>query len=374
MTDLANRILRSFSLVVTDRRWAAPLSAGALGFGIFAGVAIGPNAAGTLAGGPQLIEIPLADGGEEASTEAGAEAGGALAGPAGGGAAALEAPPPAPIAPAPVSPAPIEEEPAPERAPPAEEDPEVEEGTELKGVVVHANEAAGSYAVAIMGGELVPIHATQLPAPGSKLTVTAHQLANGSFGEQEKSERVKAKAKEIEFKGVVTYVDPDVPVAGSPYGHLTTGTSPAYTVSGRGASLLVHVDPDPSGVVPELPEVGAYAMVTAAIEPGGELRQRQIEVEDVPPSTYLDLAGIFGAHLPETNQILLSADGVRESEADLTLTVPQTIDATKLEPGDSYLATAEVQADGSLTLKGIAGDEHRKGADDPKSAQGDLKR
>jgi len=357
--SLANSILRSFSLVVTDRRWAAPLSAAALGFGIFAGVAIGPNAAGTLAGGPQLIEIPLADGGEEASPEAG----GALAGPAGGGAAvgALEAPSaPAPIAPAPVSPAPIEEEPAPERAPPAEEDPEVEEGTELKGVVVHANEAAGSYAVAIKGGELVPIHATKLPAPGSKLTVTAHQLANGSFGEDEKPQRT-GKATDVAFKGVVTYVDSDP-------------ADPSYTVSGRGASVLVHVDPDPSGALPELPEVGAYATVKAAIEPGARLVQRQLEIEEVPPSTYLDLAGILSEVLPQSAQIMLSADGSNESEADLTLTVPPKIKLPKLAVGDSYLVTAEVQADGSLTLKGIAGDEHRKGADDSASAQGDLKR
>jgi hypothetical protein len=379
MSDLANRILRSFSLVVTDRRWAAPLSAAALGFGIFAGVAIGPNAAGTLAGGPQLIEIPIAgDGGEEASSEAGSEAGSALAGPVGGGGGggALEAPlTPAPIEPAPL-PAPIEEDPAPAPPPPSPsaEEPEAAEGTELTGTVADANEAAGSYAVAIEGGELVPVHAAKLPTPGTKLTVIAEQLANGSFGEVQKPERVKAKAKEIEFKGVVTYADPDVPVISRPYGREITGTSPGYTVSGRGASLLVHVDPDPSGALPELPEVGVYATVTAAIEPGGALEQREIEIEAVSPSTYLDLAGIVSEVMPESAQILLSADGSGESEADLTLTVPSVIKLPELKVGDSYLATAEVQEDGSLSLAGIASDERRKGADDPKTAQGDLKR
>ena len=46
-----SRVLRGAALVVTDRRWAAPLSAMALGFGLFVGVAIGPGAAGTLATG-----------------------------------------------------------------------------------------------------------------------------------------------------------------------------------------------------------------------------------------------------------------------------------------------------------------------------------
>ena len=38
------------------------------------------------------------------------------------------------------------------------------------------------------------------------------------------------------------------------------------------------------------------------------------------------------------------------------------------------MATANVGADGVLTLAGIASDEHRKGADDATTAQGDLKR
>jgi hypothetical protein len=354
MRDLANRILHSFSLVVTDRRWAAPLSAGALGFGIFAGVAIGPSAAGTIAGTSPIVE--LVGGGDESSPETseGEGLGGALAG------GTLEAPPLAPIEPAPLAPAPEAEAPAPKSPPPSKEEPAEEEGTELTGTVVHANDAAGSYALTIKGGELVPVHAAALPTPGTKLTVIAKQLANGSFGEGEKPKRT-GKATEAELKGVVTYVDPDP-------------ADPAYTLSGRGASLLVHVDPDPSGAVPQLPVVGAYAMVTAAIEPDGKLRQREIEIEDVSPATYLDLAGIVGEAPPETNQLLLSADDIRESEADLTLTVPAKIDTKKLKPGDSYFATAEVQPDGSLALKGIASDEHRKGADDGTEAQGDLTR
>ena len=61
MTGLSNRVLRAFSLVVTDRRWAAPLSAMALGFGLFIGVAVGPDAAGSLAGSPLIVELPASE-------------------------------------------------------------------------------------------------------------------------------------------------------------------------------------------------------------------------------------------------------------------------------------------------------------------------
>lgn len=370
MRNVSAQVLRAFALVVTDRRWAAPLSAMALGFGVFVGVAIGPSTTGTLAGGPRIIEMPGFGGGEieeEGGGEAagsGAPLAGRVAGGAGGG-AGLGALASSPLAPAPVA-EPVEEEaePAPEAKQPAdktsEEEDEDEEATELKGVVVHANEPAGSYALAIAGGELVPVHARELPAPGAKLTVTASRLANGAFAEEEKPKQ-GGKATQAVFRGVVTYADPDP-------------ADPAYTVSGRGASLLVHIPLDPTGAVPVLPAVGAYVDVTAAIEPDGKLVQRQLKVEPGVPTTYLDLAGIAGEVLPETGQLLFSADSTRESEADLTLNVPASIDAMKLKPGDSYLATATVEPDGTLTLSGIAGDEHVKGADDPSLAQGDLKR
>jgi hypothetical protein len=44
-----------------------------------------------------------------------------------------------------------------------------------------------------------------------------------------------------------------------------------------------------------------------------------------------------------------------------------------VEVGESYIATAEVQPDGSLLLAGLASDEHLEGADDAALTQGDLK-
>ncbi len=362
---LLDTAARGAALVVTDRRWGATLSAAALGFGLFAGVAIGPGTPGSLATAPlRLIEAPgpvavAGDGGD----------------PAGKGAAS------APIASA--APEPVGEEPVPleafsstvplegesEASPTAASDPKPAaspeepagpESTQLQGTVVHANPAAGSYALAIEGGELVPVHARVRPAPGTKLSLTARRLANGTLAEEGKPER-GGTAKQATFRGVVTFVDPD-PVA------------PAYALSGRGASLLVRVSPDPTGIVPTLPTLGTYLTATVALEEDGTLVQRAVEVEPGEPATYLDLAGVYAGLDPETGRLLLSADDTRAGEQDLLLTVPPAIDASKLTPGDSYVATATVEPDGSLQLAGIASDEHTKGADDPGSAQGDLKR
>jgi hypothetical protein len=370
IAELSDRFLRAASLVVTDRRWAATLSATALGFGLFVGVAIGPGAAGTVASGAQRIVMPSPSGatsegrgrrGRRGSVRPRRSAGGG----GGGGEEAFpsEPLPPAsePFIPLESEPPPPAEEPAPAKAPtPTAEEPAGVEATELKGTVVHANPAAGSYALAIKGGELVPVHAGKLPQAGAKLTVDGLQLANGTFSEQEKP-KSSGKATQATLRGVVTFVKPD-PLA------------PAYTVSGRGASLLVQVSPDPAGAVPPLPVLGARVTVDAAIEAKGVLRQQKLEIEAGEPSAYLDLSGIYNGTHPETGQLLLSADDTRASEADLAFTVGPKVEIAKLRKGDSYLATAEIAEDGSLRLMGIASDEKLKGADDPKAAQGDLKR
>lgn len=362
-----NRLLRAASLVVTDRRWAAPLSAMALGFGLFIGVAIGPGASGTLATGvPQVIEIPSFSGGTNSGEgEGDGSSGAAFSGPATGGGGSGATALPSTVAPLstyvepPAAPLPTKQPSSPAPVPAGSTDEEPDE-QEMSGTVVHANPAAGSYALALSGGELVAIHAARLPKPGEKLRVPIRRLANGTLAEADRSTK-SGTATRAGFNGTVTYANPD-PLA------------PAYTVSWLGASILVQAPPDPTGAPPMLPALGVYVTVEVAIEPGAPLQQRQVKVDEVPPSTYLELSGIYAGLSSDTGQLLLSADDNRESGVDLTLTVPPGIDPSRLKVGDSYLATATVEEDGSLTLAGLAGDERTRGADDASSAQGDLRR
>jgi hypothetical protein len=393
MRDMRDSVLRAVSLVVTDRRWAAPLSAMALGFGLFLGVAIGPGAAGGLAVGPgQILAVSPVDTGQ-ANTSGGEdlEAGGfPEAEPSAGEAEPFEAPLEAEFAPEPLTSEPEEEAPREEEpaGPAPEEEPETE-AVELAGTVVHVNPAAGSYTLATKGGELVSLHAAKLPPAGSKFSVEGMPLTNNTFAEEER-ERAGAATKAT-LRGVVTYVDPD-------------SADPAYTVSGRGSSILVHVAPEPA---PQLPALGAYATVGVGIQkapaaepalpapaeappaeaptcvpdpglappapPAKIVVQRQLSTEP-EPATYVDLAGIVSAVCPATGQLLISADDLREGEADLLLAVPTGIKTAKLKVGDSVLATATVGEDAALTLAGLASDERTKGAEDAASAQGDLKR
>lgn len=388
LRDLREGVLRAFSLVVTDRRWAAPLSAMALGFGLFLGVAIGPGAAGSLAGDagsivafapteeeePEAVETASR---EEPSSEPEAEAE-PLVEPE-PFESSLEEPvlEPAPLA----APAPEEE------APPAEE-PVEEEATEaqqLKGAVVHVNPAAASYTMAIAGGELVSVHAGKLPAAGEKLTVEAAPLPNNTFAEEDREKGGTTKQESI--RGVVTWVSADP-------------ARPTYAVSGRGSSILIQ------GAADQLPVPGAYATVGIQIEPPPAapappetpppapegapacapdpalppapapkqvLVQRSLKAE-AEPATYFDLAGIVSAVCPATGQLLISADDTRASESDLLVAVPPAIKTAKLKVGDSVVATATLEAGVPLTLAGLASDEETRGAEDASLAFGDLKR
>jgi hypothetical protein len=404
---MISQVLRWAALPVTDRRWAAPLCAVALGFGLFAGVAIGPGAAGTFAtGAAQIIEIPGFGGGDAAgeSDEGAHVAQAAGADSAGGGGSSGEAALPelpssefeGESAPLPESPPPSEEPVPPEEEGGGEPEPQV-----LAGTVLHVNAAAGSYTLAEPSGVLDVLHAGKPPQPGTKVSVPTRLLANGTFAEAGKRSRTGTRAR-ASFSGVVTYVDASL-------------AAPAYTVSKRGASLLVHVHPDPSGAPPVLPALGAFAEVTVDIEkvppptepaPGAEatatpeapapeaapapaactpdlsnpppeakpsamLWQRQVNAAGAP-FTYSDFAGIVTAVCPDSGQLLISADDIRESAHDLTFSVPTDIDPSKVTVGQSVLATATIAADGSLALTGLASDERRKGADNVALTQGDL--
>jgi hypothetical protein len=361
------RLLRWASLPVTDRRWAAPLAALALGFGIFAGVAIGPGAAGTFAtGAPQIIEVPGFSGGTDGGSGGGDGGSPIAAAPEsseslggeenGGGESSASFAPVAPLEEEVSEPAGEEGSPSPAAAPKAEEEPAQPEKQELTGTVVHVNPAAGSYTVAEAGGVMSAVHAGKLPAPGIAVEVPIKALANGTLGEAGTRRKTATKAV-AEPAGIVTFVNPD-PAA------------PAYAISNRGSSVLVRVQPDANGAPPPLPVLGAYGTVQVAIE-AGVLWQRQLSAGGAP-FTHADLEGIVAAVDLETARLTISADDVRESGQDIVLAIPSQIDATALAAGDSVLASADIAADGTLTLTGLASDERLKGAEDTAATQGDL--
>lgn len=358
------RLLRWAALPVTDRRWAAPLLAVALGFGLFVGVAIGPGARDTFAtGAAQIIEIPSFDrGADDRGGGGGGVAPAAAAAPVSSGSlvggeesapAFASAATPEEFAAEPEA----SEEPTGQAAvPKAEEEPVQPEEQELLGTVVHVNPAASSYTVAETGGVMNAVHAGKLPAAGAAIEVPIRALANGTLAEVGKRHKTGSDARAT-LAGIVTFVVAD-PAA------------PAYTVSNRGTSVLVHVQPDPTGLPPALPALGAYVTVAVGIETG-LLWQRELAGSGAP-FTHSDFEGIVATVDAEASQLAISADDVRESAQDIVFVVPPEIDLTGVTIGDSVVVAADIGADGSPALTGLASDERLAGADDTNATQGDL--
>lgn len=394
-------LMRWAALPVDDRRWAAPLSAVAVGFGLFISVAIGPGISQTLGTAQQLVEAPVdGNAGSGAHKPATADASPVLGSPVDntptppGGSPSVPAPsspvlPPAPpiaaVPPAAEQPAPEPQDPNP--TPPAD-DPKPEPVV-FKGTVVRVNDAAASYVLATAKGQINAIHATKLPDAGTKLSVAVKELANGTYAEDGK-EDVSGDAKKAKLQGLVTYAD---------------GETGAYTVSRKGASVLIH--PDSSVQPPSAPAVGAQvtveAQLTDAPDPQPEPPTAPIatpvatppagcgtapEPPD-PPKTivtetarttdiefigYSDFEGLVEGVCPDAKQLILSADDLRESGADLTFDVADDagIDLSALKPGDAIDASAVIDQDTlGLSLTGVSSDEKIKGADDADLAQGD---
>lgn len=409
--------LRWAALPITDRRWTAPLSAAAVGMGLFVGVAIGPGTESSLGIPARTIVVVRPAGGEPQSLPAADSApkpgGGAaatppeLASPAPSQPTPPVAPPPSapsqsvPAVPTLPAPAPVQSvEANPTTTTDADDETTTTQDTEpeplvLKGTVVHVNRLARSYALASRTGEISAIHSLDLPKVGNRLEVPVRGLANETYAEEGNRKRT-GRVNSARVQGVVTYAD---------------RATAAYTVSAVGASLLIHPDPaDQSPPAP--PSVGSQVTVSAAFEAGSDEPASAPPTADGPPATTtttvptapptaprqpgacadgplpprapdviltersrrvdvgfvadVDLAGIVQGLCRQGGELVLSADDLDESAADVALRVDgdSGLDLSSWHPGDVVTASATIERGSTqLELTGVASDDGAKGAD-----------
>jgi hypothetical protein len=346
-------------------RQAAVYVAVALSTGIILGTAIGPGSGGAK---PLLVGNPLPR----------AAAGGPAAAPAPPVSAPLEAPsgdltsdapasvasavasaPAETAAPAAETSVPLDESapvgepapaPAPEQAPSDEND--------LAGTVVHTNPQAKSYTLATSQAELIVVHAKKLPDPGTKLKAKVKHLQNGTMSEV--SSKEKGSQRTAKLRGTVTYVADD---------------AHSYTVSVRGVSLLVTApDAAPTGERPKLRSLVALEVRLEDPPPDASVpvivRETSLKLEGDATGP-VELEGTVGAVDAAARTITLSADDRRDTQKDLTMSVPDSIDLSKLKKDDVLIATADIDPQGAYGLTGSWEDGSVKLADDPASALGD---
>ena len=398
-TALRFASMRWAALPVIDRRWTAPLSAIALGFGLFVGVAIGPGTQGSLGTTrPVMVQVPDPNDPAPRFRPRRPSPGGRVTPARHRPGRAQQAD--SPFDPPTSSSPPIDSSPFPSvpttpttpsfPTPPTTTIPPVDNTggttttdqtqtgdetsttTTFTGTVVHLNPKAGSYTLAA-DGELIAIHSGHLPDIGETLEVDTLTLANGTYGEDGDRQR-SGKRGRASLGGVVTFRDPKTGI---------------FTLSATGASVLVRGGaqrtPPPLGKradvevrfadhPEELPiapaghegcEQAAGAPEGTADLPraGGDRPHRRRGTR--PHSSTADIEAIVeGVCRSNPRKLVVSADDLRESGQDIPVGVPQKFQFANIETGDVVKLSASIGESGNYTLTGIASDERRQAADD----------
>ena len=429
-------MLRWASVPVTNRRWTAPLSAAALAMGLFVGVAISPRVddtqgapASVFAAAAPVEPVPalLPPSGGAAESSPGGDAAAEVPKPP-------KAPsiPDNPSTTPPVFPTPDLFTPSTPITPitPAEDTitetttetstTTTDEGTttgalELAGTVAHVNPLARSYRSPTADGRL-SADPREEPAEGGDEAQGAgppareRDLRRGRPAQQEGHPRLRRG------RGLVPWRDP--------------GNS-RFTISADGVSALVVADGSLT-----IPNVGALVVVTARIEPSPRRRTRvrrgrpspQTTTTETPPTTTttpdddddrsgdgrpsaphrsrrppglrrraapargaevvltatkIDVdtpfvgsgsaEGVVQGVCASNDELIISADDQRASEADVTLELPagSEIDLDSLHPGDVVDVALTIDEQSKrLELTGVGRDEGAGEADDPALLQG----
>ena len=269
----------------------------------------------------------------------------------------------------------------------------------LAGVVATVAADGESFVLAARDGRVLHVHASGCGvAPGDDLHLRARQLANGTWS----ADRVRrvASADTLRVVGTVVWSDP------------ATGR---YALGARGALLFVTVPPaPPSTPAPEAPADSQATTTTTTPAPeaptetqttpaaptapavpalGTQLRVRlqPVAAHDGQPATLveqvrrdapppadpaapappLELVGLVQATDPQAHTLVLALDADAQPPLTVTLSVPATVDLTKLLPAERIAVTALAQPDGSLALSGVSPDGDALTADDATAFQGD---
>ena len=385
--------LRWAALPIVDRRWTAPMSAIALGFGLFIGVAIGPGTQGSFGTTkPMVIRVPAPTQTAEApQSHGGSRSSGHQSSPS-GPTSTPSSPPPSSTPSPPDFNAPNFDTPSvPSFPTPPSTTPYVppatttsttsttttttttDTTTTFTGTVVHLNPHAASYTLATADGRLVALHSHTPPTMGKSVEVDGRRLANGTYSEVGNRSEHGTKGRAT-FDGTVSFSDP---------------VDGVYTVSAPGVSLAVR-----GGLKHGPPRVGARVELDAKIadhpedlpvsEPGdpgcgqappapkppnSSLEQVKVTVTDDARAASTDVEGIVEGVCRNDRKLIVSADDLRESGHDVSIAVPSSLKISPLKNGQVLKLSASIGDSGALSLSTVAGDEGAHGAEDTQLVQ-----
>jgi phage baseplate assembly protein gpV len=234
------------------------------------------------------------------------------------------------------------------------------QASSLKGTVVHHNHKAHSFVVANASGRMSAVHATRTPRVGSKVTVTASQLANGTFN----AARIHARgrAHHARLRGIVTFVD---------------RRHRRFTLSDNGASVLVRFARTHKARQADLPTPGSQVTVVSDLDRSDDssvvTTPGAVQTDQAPSAGQpVDIEGSILAVDTTSRTLTISADDDNASGQAISVVLPASFDITRFAVGDEIEIAATLNPDGtSYTALASSGDDNADEADNAGDAQGD---
>jgi hypothetical protein len=213
------------------------------------------------------------------------------------------------------------------------------------GVVVHKSYKAKGFVVANAKGKMAEVRSAKRAGFGRKVSFRGRSLANGSF--HARSVSVEGRSTSAKVRGAVTFVDE---------------TARTFTVSGNGASILVHL----ADTTKALPAVGDAVLVIADLSTSTATSLEAMEIvinPDAAEKRKVEIEGVVLGINEATRTLTLSADDSEESGEMVAVVLPAEFDITKFAVGDSVELYATLNDDGQ-TFTATAVDDHNCGDDD----------
>lgn len=198
------------------------------------------------------------------------------------------------------------------------------------GVVVHKSFRASGFVWANAKGRLTQSHRARAAGFGRHVAFRARGMSVG------------AKASTAKVRGAVTFVD---------------AAARTFTLSGNGASILVHLADDAQA----LPAVGDEVLIVADLA-GSTATQLEGRIVTVggDQAQSVELEGVVLAIDDASRTLTLSADDSRESGEMIAVSVPAAFDLATFAVGDSVELLATLNDDGQ-TFTLVAVDDHNCG-------------
>jgi hypothetical protein len=211
------------------------------------------------------------------------------------------------------------------------------------GVVVKVERSSHLIAVANTSKRVVLVHtaaASRLHV-GERVAMSAHALRNGTFSASRV--RVMGEAKRVEFRGLLL---------------ARRHSGDRLTISAGGAPVTVATTSAPPQAQP-----GSEVDVDADVGENGELDANKVNVVSATAP-----GGSLEGRLLAIGASTITVGSEHEV---LVLEVPSGFDLSRFAVGDEVLAVFAQQADGTLTLTSLSGDENAQAANQKEVDQGD---